>query len=94
MPTCLQFDVEQGVSRANGEGPLNQAYHTRFLVGDWHERVPIGHETSECWLPVDRRGEDIPRSGLQRALDRSLYDRERKQCSYTSIGLAVSITED
>ena len=32
-------------------------------------------------------------SSLQRALDRSLYDRERKQCSYTSIGLAVSTTE-
>ena len=32
-------------------------------------------------------------SGLPRALDRSHYDRERKQGSFTSIGLAVSTTE-
>ena len=34
-----------------------------FFVGEWHERVPIGHETSECWLPVNGGGEDIRRSG-------------------------------
>ena len=62
MPNLVQLVVKQGVSRANGQGPLNHAYHARFLVREWHERAPIGHETSECWLLVDRLGEDIRRS--------------------------------
>ena len=63
MPNLVQLVVEQGVRRANGHGLLNHAYHAHFLVGEWHERVPIGHETGECCLPVDLGGEDIRRSG-------------------------------
>ena len=63
MPDLVQLVVKQGVSRANVQGPFNHADHARSLVGEWHERVPMGHETGECWLPLDFGGEDIGRSG-------------------------------